>query len=276
MAQLPREAVSAPSLDVPRARLDRVLGSQIWWVPALLIAGGWKLIHPLTARSPTHRYQPHRYQPHRPNATVPAHGTGSLRVPSGGACAERAPCREAGPRGSAAQHGGRWRRDGDRLGPGIGIGPGSGGAGCGASGPGARPLPADVQRVRDQEQAATALHVPSLEAAAEEGERGPARPRERREGSSGLTAFPLLSGEAGSQEEAEEGARSPRGQGEGPARAVGWQCEQGPVSAQRRGRCAGVAGGVLSSLVPFGAADTQPGLTLHSAVVCLSLIGFSS
>ena len=43
MAQLPREAVGAPSLEVLKARLDGALGSLSWWVAALSIAGGLQL-----------------------------------------------------------------------------------------------------------------------------------------------------------------------------------------------------------------------------------------
>ena len=41
LAQLPREAVDAPSLEVLKARLDGTLGSLSWWVAALLMAMGW-------------------------------------------------------------------------------------------------------------------------------------------------------------------------------------------------------------------------------------------
>jgi len=34
----PREAVDAPSLEAPKARLDGVLGNLSWWVAALHIA----------------------------------------------------------------------------------------------------------------------------------------------------------------------------------------------------------------------------------------------
>ena len=40
LAQLPREAVDAPSLEVPKARLDGALGSLSWWVAVLPTAGG--------------------------------------------------------------------------------------------------------------------------------------------------------------------------------------------------------------------------------------------
>jgi len=38
LAQLPREAVCAPSLEVVKARLDGALGSLSWWVAVLLTA----------------------------------------------------------------------------------------------------------------------------------------------------------------------------------------------------------------------------------------------
>ena len=41
VAQLPREAVDTPSLEVFKARLHGALGSLSWWVVALPIEGGW-------------------------------------------------------------------------------------------------------------------------------------------------------------------------------------------------------------------------------------------
>jgi len=41
LAQLPREAVGAPSLEVLKARLDGALGSLSWWVAALPMERGW-------------------------------------------------------------------------------------------------------------------------------------------------------------------------------------------------------------------------------------------
>jgi len=37
---LPREAVSVPSLKALKARLNGALGSLVWWVVTLLMAGG--------------------------------------------------------------------------------------------------------------------------------------------------------------------------------------------------------------------------------------------
>jgi len=41
--RLPKEAVDAPSLEAFKARLDVVLGSLVWWLATLHIAGGLKL-----------------------------------------------------------------------------------------------------------------------------------------------------------------------------------------------------------------------------------------
>jgi len=37
----PKEAVDAPSLQAFKARLDVALGSLVWWLATLHIAGGW-------------------------------------------------------------------------------------------------------------------------------------------------------------------------------------------------------------------------------------------
>jgi len=39
LAQLPREAVGAPSLEALKARLDGALGNLSWWESALPMAG---------------------------------------------------------------------------------------------------------------------------------------------------------------------------------------------------------------------------------------------
>ena len=39
--RLPREVVDAPSLQAFKARLDVALGSLVWWLVTLHIAGGW-------------------------------------------------------------------------------------------------------------------------------------------------------------------------------------------------------------------------------------------
>jgi len=41
--RLPKEAVDAPSLEAFKARLDVTLGSLVWWLATLHIAGGLKL-----------------------------------------------------------------------------------------------------------------------------------------------------------------------------------------------------------------------------------------
>ena len=43
--RLPKEAVDAPSLEAFKARLDVALGSLVWWLVTLHIAGGLKLDH---------------------------------------------------------------------------------------------------------------------------------------------------------------------------------------------------------------------------------------
>ena len=40
--RLPKEVVDAPSLEAFKARLDVALGSLVWWLATLHIAGGWK------------------------------------------------------------------------------------------------------------------------------------------------------------------------------------------------------------------------------------------
>ena len=39
--RLPKEAVDASSLEAFKARLDVALGSLVWWLVTLNIAGGW-------------------------------------------------------------------------------------------------------------------------------------------------------------------------------------------------------------------------------------------
>jgi len=41
LAQMPRAAVDAPSLEILKARLDGALNNPIWWVAVLPVAGGW-------------------------------------------------------------------------------------------------------------------------------------------------------------------------------------------------------------------------------------------
>ena len=39
--RLPKEAVGVPSLEAFKSRLDVALGSLVWWLATLHIAGGW-------------------------------------------------------------------------------------------------------------------------------------------------------------------------------------------------------------------------------------------
>ena len=39
--RLPKEVVDVPSLEAFKARLDVALGSLVWWLATLHIAGGW-------------------------------------------------------------------------------------------------------------------------------------------------------------------------------------------------------------------------------------------
>jgi len=41
--RLPKEVVDAPSLEAFKARLDMALGSLVWWLATLHMAGGLKL-----------------------------------------------------------------------------------------------------------------------------------------------------------------------------------------------------------------------------------------
>jgi len=41
---LPKEVVDAPSLKAFKARLDVALGSLVWWLANLHIAGGWNYV----------------------------------------------------------------------------------------------------------------------------------------------------------------------------------------------------------------------------------------
>ena len=44
--RLPKEVVDVPSLEAFKARLDVALGSLVWWLATLHIAGGLKLDDP--------------------------------------------------------------------------------------------------------------------------------------------------------------------------------------------------------------------------------------
>jgi len=51
---LPKEAVDAPSLQAFKARLDVALGSLVWWLATLHIAGGWNSMSIVVLFSPGH------------------------------------------------------------------------------------------------------------------------------------------------------------------------------------------------------------------------------
>ena len=42
--RLPRRAADAPSLEVFKAKLDGALGSLIWWMGSLSMAGSWNWV----------------------------------------------------------------------------------------------------------------------------------------------------------------------------------------------------------------------------------------
>ena len=44
LAELPKEAMGAPSLEVLKATLDGALGSLSWWGATLPMAGGWNWV----------------------------------------------------------------------------------------------------------------------------------------------------------------------------------------------------------------------------------------
>ena len=52
--RLPKEAVDAPSLDAFKARLDVALGSLVWWLATLHIAGGWNWMSIVVLFNPGH------------------------------------------------------------------------------------------------------------------------------------------------------------------------------------------------------------------------------
>jgi len=51
---LPKEVVDAPSLDAFKARLDVALGSLVWWLATLHIAGGWNWMSIAVLFNPGH------------------------------------------------------------------------------------------------------------------------------------------------------------------------------------------------------------------------------
>ena len=52
--RLPKEAVDAPSLEAFKARLDVALGSLVWWLVTLHIAGSWKSMITVVLFNPGH------------------------------------------------------------------------------------------------------------------------------------------------------------------------------------------------------------------------------
>ena len=52
--RLPKEAVDAPSLEAFKARLDVALGSLVWWLLTLHIAGGWNGMSIVVLFNPGH------------------------------------------------------------------------------------------------------------------------------------------------------------------------------------------------------------------------------
>ena len=52
--RLPKEAVDAPSLEAFKARLDVALGSLVWWLATLHMAGGWNSMIIVVLFNPGH------------------------------------------------------------------------------------------------------------------------------------------------------------------------------------------------------------------------------
>ena len=52
--RLPKEAVDAPSPEAFKARLDVALGSLVWWLTTLHIAGGWNSMSTVVLFNPGH------------------------------------------------------------------------------------------------------------------------------------------------------------------------------------------------------------------------------
>ena len=52
--RLPKEVVDAPSLEAFKARLDVALGSLVWWLVTLHVAGGWNWMVSEDLFSPGH------------------------------------------------------------------------------------------------------------------------------------------------------------------------------------------------------------------------------
>ena len=52
--RLPKEVMNAPSLEAFKARLDVALGSLVWWLATLHIAGGWNWMIIVVLFNPGH------------------------------------------------------------------------------------------------------------------------------------------------------------------------------------------------------------------------------
>ena len=52
--RLPKEVVDAPSLEAFKARLDVALGSLVWWLTTLHVAGGWNWMIIVVLFNPGH------------------------------------------------------------------------------------------------------------------------------------------------------------------------------------------------------------------------------
>jgi len=52
--RLPKEAVDGPSLEAFKARLDVAVGSLVWWLVILHIAGGWNWMSTVVLFNPGH------------------------------------------------------------------------------------------------------------------------------------------------------------------------------------------------------------------------------
>jgi len=56
--RLPKDVVDAPSLEAFKARLDVALGSLVWWLATLHIAGGWNEMIIVALFNPGHSMIP--------------------------------------------------------------------------------------------------------------------------------------------------------------------------------------------------------------------------
>ena len=65
--RLPKEAVDAPSLEAFKARLDVALGSLVWWLAPLPMAGGLKLHYHCGSFQPRPFYDSKAYKANTPS-----------------------------------------------------------------------------------------------------------------------------------------------------------------------------------------------------------------